>query len=128
MKKLFICIVSFLFIYSLMLSNINNVEASSEKFVGSTWKYRIDSASSAKAKHVHFYKKVNGAWSHQLCSYSNGDVCDKSKNKISGFAALPTKVKKAAIADKSTGMGKLCACGFDGGGAGRGFIVKPLFA
>ncbi|PKE05747.1 hypothetical protein CW676_12120 [Macrococcoides caseolyticum] len=39
-----------------------------------------------------------------------------------------SKVKKAAKADKSTGMKNLCACGgrFDGGGSGRNFFAYNL--
>ena len=105
-----------------------DVEASTERYVGSTWKYRIDNASSAKAKHVHFYKKKNGSWDHQLCVYSNGSICDANRNKLPGFSSLPSKVKKAAKADKSTGMKNLCACGgrFDGGGSGRNFFAYNL--
>lgn len=133
MKKIMLSFVAILFVATFVFSfgEGKSADASTERYVGSTWKYRIDNASAAKAKHVHFYKKVNGGWVHQLCAYGNGDLCDANKNKLAGFSSLPSKVKKAAIADKSTGMSNLCACsggGFGGGGADRPFIMAPVFA
>lgn len=132
MNKLFkIFLVAILFVWmTLYIETNNTAEAANYVTIAKLYEYRIDTADSGKDyNHVHIYEKERGKRKEMICLKigNQNHVCDKGRNPYKSFDELPSKLRKALLADPKLKFGRTCACGgdFGGGGADRPFFAKP---